>query len=111
MSINLDLGTATEARLRCVARERGLTEEELVRRCVETVIATQVEPDVSEQPADTAEGVDYLAQYEQALRCTSREELVRRSLEAMGKYTSGHTDLAENHDKHWADATYERLRG
>ena len=66
---------------------------------------------VSEQPADTAEGVDYLAQYEQALRCTSREELVRRSLEAMGKYTSGHTDLAENHDKHWADATYERLRG
>jgi ABC-type polar amino acid transport system ATPase subunit len=32
-----------------------------------------------------------------------REELVRRALEVVGKYRSGHSDVSVNHDAHLAE--------
>lgn len=36
-----------------------------------------------------------------------REELVRRALEVVGKYRSGHSDVSVNHDAHLAEISMD----
>ena len=42
--------------------------------------------------------------YLEAQRRPPREELVRRALSVVGKFSSGRGDVSENHDRYLADA-------
>jgi hypothetical protein len=63
--------------LREVAARRGESIAEVVRQSVDLYLKSQRGPD--------------------------REELVRRALSIVGKYSSGQTDVARNHDRYLAE--------
>lgn len=65
------------AALKREARKRGVSIAAIVRKAVDT-----------------------------ELGASDRDERIRRALEVMGKYESGHTDISENHDL-YLDPDYE----
>jgi hypothetical protein len=65
------------AALKREARKRGVSIAAIVRKAVDTELGAK-----------------------------DRDERIRRALEVMGKYESGHTDISENHDL-YLDPDYE----